>query len=43
VAAIVPSARDIAFDPMPLRSIFLAIAKTNRGSANQNLAQEKSA
>jgi ABC-2 type transport system ATP-binding protein len=38
------SARDIACDPMPLRSIFLAIAKSNRGSAShQNLAQEKEA
>jgi ABC-2 type transport system ATP-binding protein len=26
-----PSARDISFDPMPLRSIFLAIAKSARG------------
>ena len=31
-AAIFPSARDIALDPMSLRSIFLAIAKSKRGS-----------
>jgi ABC-2 type transport system ATP-binding protein len=30
---IFPSARDISFDPMALRSIFLAIAKSHRGSA----------
>ena len=32
-AAIFPSARDIALDPMSLRSIFLAIAKSKRGSS----------
>ena len=30
VAGIFPGVRDIAFDPMPLRAIFLAIAKSNR-------------
>lgn len=40
-----PSARDIAFEPMTLRQIFLAIAKSGRGSAlhvaQQNTAEEK--
>lgn len=35
------SARDISFEPMSLRQIFLAIAKSNRGAANQNPTQEK--
>lgn len=30
IAAAFPSARDIALDPMPLRSIFLSIARTSR-------------
>ena len=33
VAERFPSARNISFDPMPLRTIFLAIAKSHRGSA----------
>jgi ABC-2 type transport system ATP-binding protein len=33
LAEIFPSARDIALDPMPLRSIFLAIAKSGRAQA----------
>jgi ABC-2 type transport system ATP-binding protein len=33
VAERFPSARDVSFDPMSLRSIFLAIAKSHRGSA----------
>ena len=41
IAASIPNARDIAYDPMPLRAIFLAIAKSKRGSANQNSIQEK--
>jgi ABC-2 type transport system ATP-binding protein len=45
VTGIFPSARDISFDPMSLRAIFLAIAKSNRGSAvstsYQTTAQEK--
>ena len=47
VTAIFSSARDISFDAMSLRSIFLAIAKSNRGLAvsasRQTTAQEKSA
>jgi ABC-2 type transport system ATP-binding protein len=42
-----PSARDIAFEPMSLREIFLAIAKSGRGSqlsaAPQGIAQEREA
>jgi ABC-2 type transport system ATP-binding protein len=45
VAAIFPSARDISYDPMSLRSIFLAIAKSHRGAvasaSHQTTAQEK--
>jgi ABC-2 type transport system ATP-binding protein len=41
IHALVPTARDISFDPMSLRAIFLAIAKTHRDSANENSAQEK--
>jgi ABC-2 type transport system ATP-binding protein len=45
VTAIFPSARDVSFDPMTLRSIFLAIAKSNRGAApstsHQTTAQER--
>jgi len=41
IAARFPNARAIAIDPMALRAIFLAIAKSNRGSANQSPAQEK--
>jgi ABC-2 type transport system ATP-binding protein len=37
-----PAARDIAFEPMTLRQIFLAIAKSGRGSA-VSAAQEKEA
>ena len=37
-----PSARDIALEPMTLRQIFLAIAKSGRGSAI-SIAQEKEA
>jgi len=33
IHALVPTARDISFDPMSLRAIFLAIAKSHRGSA----------
>ncbi len=33
LAGIFPSARDIAFNPMPLRSIFVAIAKSSRATA----------
>jgi ABC-2 type transport system ATP-binding protein len=36
-----PAARDISYDPMSLRAIFLAIAKTGRDSNHQNSAQEK--
>ena len=35
----IPSARAIAFDPMSLRSIFLAIAKSGRNSALSNIQQ----
>jgi len=38
----IPSARDIAFEPMSLRQIFLAIAKAGRGS-RVSIAQEKQA
>jgi ABC-2 type transport system ATP-binding protein len=42
-----PMARDIALEPMSLRQIFLAIAKSERGSqvsiAHQGLAEEKKA
>jgi ABC-2 type transport system ATP-binding protein len=45
VAERFPSARDIYFDPMSLRSIFLAIAKTGRNrtlsAQAQNNAEEK--
>ena len=41
IAAIIPNVRDVVFDPMPLRAIFLAIAKSNRGSANRNAVEEK--
>jgi ABC-2 type transport system ATP-binding protein len=42
IYALIPTARDISFDAMPLRSIFLAIAKANRGAAqaNSGAAQE---
>jgi len=47
LAARFPSARDIAFEPMTLRQIFLAIAKAGRGShvsvSHQGIAQEKEA
>ncbi len=33
IGAVFPSARDIALDPMTLRSIFLAVAKSSRKSA----------
>lgn len=38
----IPFARDIAFEPMSLRQIFLAIAKAGRGS-RVSIAQEKQA
>jgi len=41
MAANFPNASDIAFDPMPLRAIFLATAKSNRAAGDA--AQEKSA
>ena len=41
VAAKFPTARNIEFDPMSLRSIFLALAKSNRVAAHQNSVQEK--
>ncbi len=41
IVASIPNARNIAFDPMPLRAIFVAIAKSNRGSAYQKSTQEK--
>lgn len=41
VAERFPSARDICFDPISLRAIFLAIAKSNRGSVNHNSTKEK--
>ena len=40
IAAIFPSARDISAEPMPLRSIFLAIAKSSR---SQNRAPHSTA
>jgi ABC-2 type transport system ATP-binding protein len=47
LAARFPSARDIACEPMTLRQIFLAIAKTSRGSqisrVNKASSQEKEA
>jgi ABC-2 type transport system ATP-binding protein len=44
VAERFPSARDICFDPISLRAIFLAIAKAKRASMNQQIpAQEKEA
>ena len=36
-----PSARNISFDPMPLRSIFLAIAKSGRSHARSNANDAK--
>jgi|HubBroStandDraft_5_1064220.scaffolds.fasta_scaffold66094_2 ABC-2 type transport system ATP-binding protein len=43
----IPSARDMAFEPMSLREIFLAIARSGRGPrvsiARQGAAQEKEA
>jgi ABC-2 type transport system ATP-binding protein len=46
-AELFPSARDITFDPMSLRQIFLAIAKSNRSGAlsagNQVSSQENEA
>ena len=45
IAEFFPAARDITFDPMSLRRIFLAIAKSNRSGAtsagNQVSSQEK--
>jgi ABC-2 type transport system ATP-binding protein len=44
VAEIFPTARDISFSPMSLRSIFLSIAKSGRGSerrAAEQVNQEK--
>ena len=52
LAARFPSARDIAFEPMTLRQIFLAIAKSGRGPqissarisrAHEGIAEEKKA
>ena len=43
LAARFPSARDIAFHPMPLRAIFLATAKSNRATSSGDAAPEKSA
>jgi ABC-2 type transport system ATP-binding protein len=47
LAEIFPSALDICFDPMPLRAIFLAIAKSGRrhasSSPNPAVAMEKEA
>jgi ABC-2 type transport system ATP-binding protein len=40
LAEFFPSARSFSFDPMPLRSIFLAIAKSSRGHA-QSTADAK--
>jgi len=34
IAAVFPAARDISLDAMSLRSIFLAVAKSNRGNAS---------
>ncbi|MGD0628691.1 MAG: ABC transporter ATP-binding protein [Terracidiphilus sp.] len=42
LAARFPTARDIAFEPMTLRQIFLAIAKSGRGTA-VSTAEEKEA
>ncbi len=38
-----PLAKEIAFEPMPLRSIFLAIAKTNRGRGHLPASHAKGA
>ncbi len=43
MAARFPNARDIAFDPMPLRAIFLATAKSNRATSSGDAASEQSA
>ena len=47
IAELFPAASDITFDPMSLRQIFLAIAKSNRSGAtsagNQVSSQEKKA
>jgi ABC-2 type transport system ATP-binding protein len=43
IYALIPTARDISFDAMPLRSIFLAIAKANRGAAQANSAAAQEA
>jgi ABC-2 type transport system ATP-binding protein len=40
LAAAFPGARDISFEPMPLRAIFLAIAKSGRSSAPSDSAHE---
>jgi hypothetical protein len=37
LATIFPDARDFLFDPMPLRSIFLAVAKSNRTQSSSAL------
>lgn len=37
-----PTARSICFDPMPLRSIFLAVAKEQRGNSRVGADREKS-
>jgi ABC-2 type transport system ATP-binding protein len=45
LATVFPDARDIAFDPMPLRSIFLAVAKSSRtqSASAQQAPTERSA
>jgi ABC-2 type transport system ATP-binding protein len=40
---IFPSAKEIAFEPMPLRSIFLAVAKSHRGSGHIPASRAKGA
>ncbi len=42
VAAAFPSARDIALDPMPLRSIFLSIARSSRAPQSAAVSQPTS-
>jgi ABC-2 type transport system ATP-binding protein len=40
LAQIFPTARDFTLDPMPLRAIFLAIAKSNRNQSALSVAPE---
>jgi ABC-2 type transport system ATP-binding protein len=42
IAAAFPSARDIALDPMPLRSIFLSIARSSRAPESAAVSQPTS-